>query len=182
MSVLFYFWKLVMWPTSQQPIAWSLTQNHHDPVLHKVFSHSFLSDFLATMCSLPYLAMHTDYVDTTSSLSITVYIMFILFSSDFWLCLHQLPYWAMCTDHVNNASTLSKESTSCLFFFSQFLSDFFMIFALITILGNVHRPYKQHTNIVHNGLHHASPFFLFVFQCSGYICITYHIGKCAQTI
>ena len=108
MSVFFYFWKLVMWPTSQKPIAWSLAQNHHDPVLHKVFSHSFLSDFLATMCSLPYLAMHTDYVDTTSSLSITVYIMFILFSSDFWLCLHQLPYWAMCTDHVNNASTLSK--------------------------------------------------------------------------
>ena len=27
------------------------TQNHHDLVLHKLFSHSFLSDFLATMCS-----------------------------------------------------------------------------------------------------------------------------------
>src|ERR1700749_4918098 len=108
--------------------------------------------------------------------------MFFLFSSDFWLCLHQLPYWAMCTDHVNNASTLSKRVHIMSILFLPIFSDFLMIFALITILGNVHRPYKQHTNIVENGLHHASPFFLFVFQCSGYICITYHIRKCAQTI
>ena len=51
-----------------------------------------------------------------------------------------------------------EESMSCLFFFSWFFPDFLIIFASITILGNAHRPCKQYTNIVDNGLFHVTPF------------------------
>ena len=37
--------------------------------------------------------------------------------------------------------------------------DFLIIFTLLTILKNAHRPCKQYTNIVDNGLHHVSLFF-----------------------
>ena len=83
------------------------TQNHHD-IVFLDFGHTFLSDFLATICKLPYLEMCTDHVDTTSSLSTTVSTMSIFVFLIFWLYLHQLPYWEMHTDHVNNASTLLK--------------------------------------------------------------------------
>ena len=39
---------------------------------------------------------------------------------------------------------------SILFF--SFCSDFWAIFALLTIFGNMHRPCKQHPNIVNNSL------------------------------
>ena len=79
-------------------------------------------DFLATLCQLPYMEMYTDHVDTTLSLSTTVFLMSILFFLILRLYLNQLLYWEMGTDHINNASTLSKESTSNLsFFFCFFL-------------------------------------------------------------
>ena len=41
-----------------------------------------------------------------------------------------------------------NKHTWCLSFFSWFLHDFLIIFALITILGSAHRPCKQYPNIV----------------------------------
>ena len=57
--------------------------------------------------------------------------------------------------------------------------DFLAIFALITILGNAHRPCKHFPNIVNNSLHHVYSFFLILWV---YIYIDYHIRKCAQTM
>ena len=50
-------------------------------------------------------------------------------------------------------------SMACLFF-SYDYSCFLIIFTVLTILGNAHRPCKEYTNIVDNGLHHISLFFL----------------------
>ena len=67
----------------------------------------------------------------------------------------------MHTDHLN--STINN-SLQPIYSFSPNVSDFLIIFALITILGNAHRPYKQYTNIVESGLHHLSSFFPVVFS------------------
>ena len=127
------------------------------------FGHTFLSDFLATMCELPYLEMCTDYIDTTSSLSTTVSTMSILVFLVFWLYLQQLPYWGMCTDHVNNALTLSRRVYIMSVLFLLIFSDFLITLALITALRNMHRPCKQYNNIIDNGLCHVTPFFLLYF-------------------
>ena len=93
--------------------------------------------------------MRTDHVNTTPTLSITVYIMSILFFSFFsflifWLYLHYLPYLEMCTDHVNSTPILSTTVYIMSVLFSLFFPDFL---TMITILGNVHRPCKQLSNI-----------------------------------
>ena len=66
--------------------------------------------------------------------------------------------------------------------FFLIIPDFLIRFTLLTILGNAHRPCKQYTNIVDNGLHRISLFFSDFFWFSGYIYLNYHIRKCAQTI
>ena len=48
-------------------------------------------------------------------------------------------------------------------FFLLTIPDFLIIFTVLTILGNVHRLCKEYTNIVDNGLHHVSLFFLIFF-------------------
>ena len=91
--------------------------------------------------------MRTDHVNTTPTLSTTVYIMSILFFSvfsDFLANLHYLPYLEMCTDHVNSTPILS---TTVYIISVLFFPDFLAIFILITILGNMHRPCKQLSNI-----------------------------------
>ena len=125
-----------------------------------MFGHTFLSDFLATMSELPYLEMCTDHVNTTSSLSTTVSIMSNLFFLIFWLYLHQLPYWEIHTENVNNASALSKRVYIMSILSLLIFSDFLIISAKITILGNAHRPCKQYTKIVDNDLHLSIHFFL----------------------
>ena len=57
-----------------------------------------------------------------------------------------------------------------------------IIFACITILGNVHRPCKQYTNIIENGLCHATPFFpdLFLMFWAHLHELPYQ--ECAQTM
>ena len=66
----------------------------------------------------------------------------------------------MHTDHVKNASTLLKKVYIMSILFLLIFPDFLIIFELNTILGNVHRPCKQYTNIVDNGLHLSLHFFL----------------------
>ena len=63
----------------------------------------------------------------------------------------------MGTDHVS----YTNKYTSCLLFFLIF-PDFLIIFALITILGNVHRPCKQYPNIITT----IPIFFCFYFRFS----------------
>ena len=53
----------------------------------------------------------------------------------------------MCTDHVNCTSTLS----TTLHHVSPFFPDFLIIFTLLTILGNAHRP-CLHSLSFHNNL------------------------------
>ena len=59
----------------------------------------------------------------------------------------------MCTDHVNSTPTLSTIFYSMPLLFLPIFPDFLLIFVLITILGNAHRPSKQYVNIVINSLH-----------------------------
>ena len=64
----------------------------------------------------------------------------------------------------------------------SFFPHFMVIFTSVPILGNAHRPCKQCINIITKSLHHVylfSPDFSRVF-C--YICMNYHIRKCAQTM
>ena len=75
-----------------------------------------------------------------------------LFLLIFCLYFYSLPYLEICTDQVNSTSTLSTTIYIMWIFFPIFLA----IFVLITILGNVHRPCIQYSNIVNN-----SPLFLF---------------------
>ena len=53
----------------------------------------------------------------------------------------------MCTDHVNSTLILSPTAYIMSFIFFPFFPDFLAIFTSITILGNVHRPGKQLSNI-----------------------------------
>ena len=134
----------------------------------------------------------------------------------------------MCTRYVNCTSTINKY-TSCLFFFSWLFPDFLIIFALITILGSLHRPHEQYPNnittipiffwfyyyfscenaklsiigifssilvtgfrchssdwtlgtILWQELHHVYSFSPHFSAFSYYICLNYHIRKCAQTM
>ena len=107
--------------------------------------------------------MGTDHVNTTPTLSITVYIMSILFFSFFfwflWLYLHYLPYLEMCTDHVNSTPILSTKVYIMSVLFFSFFPDFLAIFTSITILGNAHRPCKRLGNITTPSL-----FFSWIFS------------------
>ena len=107
--------------------------------------------------------MRTDHVNTTPTLSTTVYIMSILF----------LPFspWVssyVCINcHIRKcAQTTSPVHQHCQqqylrVYSSLFFPDFVTIFVVITIFGNAHRPCEHYSNIVHNSLHHVYSFFLF---------------------
>ena len=107
--------------------------------------------------------MCTDHVNTTPTLSTTVYIMSILF----------LPFspWSSSYSYISChiwkcaqttwTPTLSTTVSKCLCFCSFFSSDFVTIFVLITIFGNAHRPYKLYSNIVNHSLNHVYSFFPF---------------------
>ena len=97
--------------------------------------------------------MCTDHVNSTPTLSATVYSMPILFFPLFLifsLNLHYLPYWKMHTDHVNNIPTLLTMVYIIYLYFFRIFSDFRAIFTLITILGNAHRPCQLYLNIINN--------------------------------
>ena len=94
--------------------------------------------------------MHTDHVNNSPTLSIPVYIMPLLFSwfcLIFWLYLCWLPYLEMCTDHVNSTPTLLTTVYMSILFLLSF-PNFLVIFLVITILGNAHRPCKLYLNII----------------------------------
>ena len=81
---------------------------------------------------------------------------FLIFS--LYLC--SLPYLEMCTDHVNSTPTLLTTAYIMSILFLLSFPDFLVIFLLITILGNAHRPHNQYPNIVDNDLHLSLYFFL----------------------
>ena len=122
--------------------------------------------------------MCTDHVNTTPTLSITVYIIsilfFLFFFLIFWLHLHYLPYLEMCTDHVNSTPILSTIVYIMSVLFFSFFPDFLAIFTLITILGNAHRPCKQLSNITTPSLFFSWFFFLCFFHLNYKI---YHIWQ-----
>ena len=83
-----------------------------------------------------------------------------LFFMIFWLYLHWLPHLEMSTDHVSTAATLPTTVYIMSILFFLIFPDFMAIFALITILGNGHRPCKHYPNIVNNSICHVYSFFL----------------------
>ena len=97
--------------------------------------------------------MRTDHVNNTPTLSITVYIMSILFFSFFWLYLHYLPYLEMCTDHVKSTPILSTTVYIMSVLFFSFFPDFLAVCTSITILGDAH----SHVNSSEKSPHH--PYF-----------------------
>ena len=109
---------------------------------------------------LPYLEMRTDHVDSTLTLSTTVYTMSIVF---FLICPDFLTIFTLITIFGNVHKTMSTVShivNNSLFFFCLIFPDFLAIFVLITILGNAHRPCKRYPNIVNNSICHVYSVFL----------------------
>ena len=147
-----------MWPTSQLPMAWTLT--HRIIVIlyfltfwSYIFFWFYGYNVLVTIFGNVHRPCRHHFIIVNNSLY-HVY----SFSPISWLYLHQLPYWEMCTDHVSNASTLSQRVYIMSIFFLLIFPDFLAIFAWITILGNVRRPCRQCINIVESSLCHATPF------------------------
>ena len=106
--------------------------------------------------------MRTDHMNSAPTLPTIVskcLFFFLFFPLTLWLYLRQLPYLEMRTDHVNTTPMLSITVYIMSILFFSFFSDFLAIFALLTIFGNVHRPCKQHPNIVNNSLPHVCSFF-----------------------
>ena len=132
--------------------------------------------------------MCIDNVNTTSSLSTRDSILSILFFACYMAIFTSVARLGNADKPVNNASTSSKRATSVLFRCSGYICinyhirkcaypnivsnclqhaysfllivpEFLIQFTLLTILGNAHRPCKQYTNLVDNGLHHISLFF-----------------------
>ena len=70
----------------------------------------------------------------------------------------------MCTDHVYSTPTLSTTFYIMSIFFPLFVPDFLAIFALITIFVNVHKPYKQLSNVTTPSLFFSSffPYFFYL--------------------
>ena len=118
-----HFYELDMWPTSQQPMAWTLT-HRIIMILYFLTFWSYISFWFSGYNVL--VTIFGNVHRPCRHYFIIVNRVSILFFLIFWLYLHQLPYWEMCTDHVINASRLPKESTSSLLFFSWF----FLIFLL----------------------------------------------------
>ena len=96
---------------------------------------------------------------------------FLIFS----LYLYLLPYLEICTDHEKSTPTLSTTVYIMSILFLLSFPNIFVIFLLINILGNAHRPYQQYTNIVDNDLHLSLHFSWFLPWFSHYLCINYHI-------
>ena len=107
---------------------------------------------------------------------------FFLFLLIFWLSLHYLPYLKMCTDLVNSTPILSTMVYIMFILFCSFFPDFLAIFTSITILGNVHRPCKQLSNITTPSLFFSLFFSYFShrkLQNLPYLAIfTVHSGHC----
>ena len=132
--------------------------------------------------SLPYLEMRTDHVNNTLTLLTIVNTMSILFFWSYGYIFTNYYIWKCAQTMLTLLQNCQQQSTSCLFFFCLFLHDFLAMFALVAIFWNVHRPCLHYSNIVNNSLHYVYSFFLFLFWFLGYICITYHIWKYAQTM
>ena len=144
--------------------------------------------------------MCTDHVDSTLTLSTTVYTMPILFllifpdvltifisitifgnvhrpcqeyptlsitvSSFFFWFFFKFSGYICINYHIRKCTqtmpTVSHIVNNSLFFFFLIFPDFLAIFALITILGNAHRPCKHYPSIVNNSICHVysvSPIF-----------------------
>ena len=88
----------------------------------------------------------------------------------------------VCTSHVNSTPTLLTTVYIMSIHFLLSFPDFLVIFLLITILGNAHRPYINNTPALLTMIYIC--LFIFpIFSCfSDYIYINYHIRKCAQTM
>ncbi|KIJ97352.1 hypothetical protein K443DRAFT_105821 [Laccaria amethystina LaAM-08-1] len=99
--------------------------------------------------------MCTGHVNTTPTLSTIVHTMFILPRKHYSNIVNN--------NHVNTTPKLSTTVYIRFILFFSFSPDFLTIFALLTILGNVHRPCKQHPILQQQStscLSFFSPFFL----------------------
>ena len=100
--------------------------------------------------------MCTDNVNTTSSLSTRDSIL----STVFFCLLHGYIYISC---HIGKCKQTSEQCLNIIkkSYIGSF-SDVLVIFALITVSGNVHRPCDSTPNIVSNCLQHAYSFLLII--------------------
>ena len=125
-SCFFYFWTLVMWPTFQQPIAWTLTGT----IILILFFFTFWSNWVRFhfwgICLRPWHGLwkqppivHTWYV-------LSLYYLWFL-----WFCfsfeIPDIPFLDIYPGHCQYQPTIL--TTIPVFFFH----DFFSIFSLFSI-------------------------------------------------
>ena len=111
--------------------------------------------------------MCTHHVNTTPTLSITVYIMSILclsFFSHFLAIFAPLTIFGNVHRPCKQCPNIVNNSLHHVCSFFLFFSDFLAIFMSITILGNAHRPCTQLSNITTPFLFFSSIFSYFFHQ------------------
>ena len=124
--------------------------------------------FLLSLHELPYLEVCTDHVKSTPTSSAQS-LFFSNFITIFHVKIQNFPCLAFLAPFWTLASTVSpvpelwgpfsgRSYIMSILFLLIFL-HFLIIFASITILGNVHRPCKSYSNSDGNGLCHATPHF-----------------------
>ena len=109
----------------------------------------FFLIFQLHLHKLPYLEMCTDHINHTSTLSITVHIVSIIFPDFEAIFTFITTFRNVHSLHQHYPKTVNSILDHVYSFFLIF-HDFTAIFISITIFGKVHRPCKQYPNIVTN--------------------------------
>ena len=145
-----------MWPTSQQPMAWTLT-HRIIMILHFLNFWSYISFWFSSYNVLVTIfgnvhrpCRHYSIIVNNGVYSVFPYFLAIFTSVTILGNVHRL-----CKQYINNIT----KSLHHVYLFLLIFPDFLTIFAWITKLGNAHRPCKQYINIVDSSLCHATPFF-----------------------
>ena len=145
-----------MWPTSQQPMAWTLT-HIIITILYFLTFWSYISFWFSSYNVLVTIfgnvhgpCRHYFIIVNNGVYSVFPHFLAIFTSVTILGNVHR-P-WDQCIKIIKKVYIMS------ILFFLIF-PDLLIIFAWITMLGNGHRPCKQYTNIVEDGLCDTTPFF-----------------------
>jgi len=145
-----------MWPTSQQPMAWTLT-HRIIMILHFLNFWSYISFWFSSYNVLVTIfgnvhrpCRHYSIIVNNGVYSVFPYFLAIFTSVTILGNVHR---------PCNQCIKIIKRFYIMSILFFLIFPDHFNIFAWITILGNAHRWCKQYTNIVEDGLCNAAPFF-----------------------
>ena len=148
-----------MWPTSQQPMAWTLT--HRIIMIWYFLTFWLYISFWFSGCNV--LVTIFGHVHRPCRHH------FIIVNNSLYHVYSFFPHFLAIFTSVTILGNVHRPCKQCISIFTKSLHhvylflliflDFLAIFAWITILGNAHRPCKQYTNLVDSSLCHATPFF-----------------------